>query len=138
MNKINFRKSQLIYRSEIIIFLIIVFGGTLALTSASDNFLVVGSILSLLFGLYFGLNVLTRFFLFRDRIGNQISLDETKKILFIDTKEVKFSSIKNVKNEYLRRLGWQITLTLKKETVIFITPDGQELYKLLKDYKNIK
>ena len=71
--------------------------------------------------------------LYKQEIGIEVNLDVAKKILQIGEKKIKFSQIKLVQKNYLRRIGWRFTIETKSEKIRFILTDQKELLADLKE-----
>ena len=128
-----YRKSTFWSNQDWILYLFIVFGGSLIFSSDLYGFLFSLLAIGLSFGLYFGVNVFTKRQLYSKEISLDLGLDLEKKELQIGSKIIKFKSIVSIKFWYIYRIGWKMLVETKKQNFAVISPDIKLVVSKLKE-----
>ncbi len=129
----TYPKSSFWSQTDTVLLLFLIFGSGVAIADNLETFGVTVLLSAAIFGLYFGVNWLVKTRLYKQEIGIEVNLDVAKKILQIGEKKIKFSQIKLVQKNYLRRIGWRFTIETKSEKIRFILTDQKELLADLKE-----
>lgn len=129
----TYPKSSFWSQTDTVLLLFLIFGSGVAIADNLETFGVTVLLSAAIFGLYFGVNWLVKTRLYKQEIGIEVNLDVAKKILQIGEKKIKFSQIKLVQKNYLRRIGWRFTIETKSEKIRFILTDQKEFLADLKE-----
>lgn len=129
----TYPKSSFWSRTDTVLLLFLIIGSGIAIADNLQTFGVTIALSTGIFGLYFGVNWLVKTRLYKQEIGVEVSLDETKKIIQIGSKKIKFSQIQSVQKNYLRRIGWRFNIQTKAGKNRFILPDQKQFLVDLKE-----